>query len=121
MLRGGLGYGRGLPVEEGHGEECLRFVSGKAHEAGFNGEMEWLEYIGDVEVVQGKVLTATNVPGKKRVVRKAMIFMAELSCLLAAASSLESFERSMLILVSSWAMRLNNYLRRMSVSLGSHF
>jgi hypothetical protein len=54
-------------------------------------------------------LTATKVPGRKSVVRKAIIFIAELSRLLAAASSLESLERPMLISVSACAMRLNSY------------
>ena len=49
-----------------------------------------------------------KVPGRKSVVRKAMIFIAELSCLLAAASSLESLARPMLTSVSACAMRLNS-------------
>lgn len=38
-----------------------------------------------------------------------MIFIEELSCLLAVASSLESLARLMLTLVSAWAIRLNSY------------
>jgi hypothetical protein len=54
-------------------------------------------------------LTAMKVPGRKKVVSTAMIFMAELSCLLAAAISLESFARLMLILLSDWAIRLKSF------------
>jgi hypothetical protein len=52
-----------------------------------------------------------KVPGKKKVVSIAMIFMAELSCLLATAISLESFARMTLIRLSDWAMRLNSFLK----------
>jgi hypothetical protein len=51
-----------------------------------------------------------KVPGKKKVVSKAMIFMAELSCLLATAISLESFARLTLTRLSDLAMRLNSFL-----------
>lgn len=63
-------------------------------------------------------LTAMKVPGRNRVVKTAMIFIAELSCLLAAASSfeslassLESFASPMFTLLSDWAMRLNSYCK----------
>jgi hypothetical protein len=59
-------------------------------------------------------ITAINVLGRKRVVRNAMIFIAELSCLLAANSrqslaiSFESLASLMLIWLSAWAIRLKS-------------
>lgn len=43
-----------------------------------------------------------------------MIFMAELSCLLATAISLESFARLTLVRLSDWAMRLKSFTGLMS-------
>ena len=46
-------------------------------------------------------LTAMKVPGKKRVVSTAMIFIAELSRLLASATSFESLAMPMLMRLNS--------------------
>jgi hypothetical protein len=53
--------------------------------------------------------TDIKAPGKKMVVSTAITFIAELSCLLATASSLESRAIDTFKALSSWAMRLNNY------------
>jgi hypothetical protein len=86
--------GWGLPVEEGHGKECLD-----------------RESVSEEAVILKGKLTTMKVPGRNSVVRKAMIFIAELSCLLAAASSLEYLARPMLTSVSACAMRLNSQKR----------
>lgn len=61
-------------------------------------------------------ITERKVPGRKSVVKMAMIFIDELSRLLAAASSLESaascFESEAMLIfrrLSSWATRLKSY------------
>ncbi len=87
------GVGGGLPIEERHCKECLL-------------NCQLLTYLMDVG--EGGWHTATYVPGRKSVVSTAMIFIAEESCLLAAASSLESLASPILIWVSAWVMRLNN-------------
>jgi hypothetical protein len=46
------------------------------------------------------------VPGKKTIVNKAMVFMAELSRLLATAIAFESRAISMFNLLSRYAMKL---------------
>ena len=62
-------------------------------------------------------LTDTKVPGKKMVVRKAIIFIAELSRLLAVANSLESRAIPRFNWLSCWAIRLNNYDESISFSI----
>ena len=52
-------------------------------------------------------LTATNVAGRKRIVMRAIVFIAELSRLLDIAMMALSAARDRLILFSSWAIKLN--------------
>lgn len=49
-----------------------------------------------------------KAPGRKTVVRTAMTFIAELSCLLATVSSLESPATEIFKALSSWAIWLNS-------------
>jgi hypothetical protein len=60
-----------------------------------------------------------NVPGRNKVVRRAMILRAVLSCLLVSASSLESLAILMFRLLSFWVMRLNSY-NKVNVSHRKH-
>lgn len=61
-----------------------------------------------VETFLGARCTEMKAPSKKTVVSTAMAFIAELSRLLAAASSFESRATSTFRALSLWAMRLNS-------------
>lgn len=64
-----------------------------------------------VTVIEYERRTDTNVAGRKKVPRKAITFIIDPSCLVLAAIRLISSDSRMLVLLSSWAMRLKIWHR----------
>jgi hypothetical protein len=83
-----------LPIKEGNSIEQLRRV--------LNVSTTPLYRI----FLKVGLLTATKVPGKNTIVYTTMVFIEELSSLLATARDFESWAIPMFNLLSLWAMKL---------------